>query len=39
MGFVYSECAFVENLLHPKAESSEQPPLHPDSHTAEGDYL
>lgn len=39
MGFVYSECAFVETLLHPKAQSSECPSLGPDSCTAEGDYF
>lgn len=39
MGFVYSECASVEHLLHPKASSSERTPLSPDSYTAEGDYL
>lgn len=27
MGFVYCECAFVENLVHPKALSSERTPL------------
>lgn len=38
MGFVYSECAFVENILHPQAWSPEPPPLSPASYTAEGDY-
>lgn len=38
MGFVYSECAFVENLLHQRLRA-DCPSLSSDSYTAEEYYL